>query len=210
MEPYKGKPFVFVLDFSSGESLTLATTTSEERDKWVRFIKQTAKLLAVRKHRAGEGLNPDQAWPEARATRPKRSRPRSKRRRPFARRDVGRGRKDAAAALGDTRNSGRYFTTLKQQGEQIEQTTRDLDRMNHELKQADRNLSQLESWRIFGGKSKRKGGRRRKWRGRIRLASPKMRKNRRKVAAAAPPVLQRRFEVARVTPIVEEAVLRTS
>ena len=29
--------------------------------------------------------------------------------------------------------------------------------MNHELKQADRNLTQLESWRIFGGKSKRKG-----------------------------------------------------
>ena len=66
MEPYKGKPFVFVVDFSNGEPLTLATTTSEERDKWVRFIKQTAKLLAVRKHKAGEGLNPDQAWPEAR------------------------------------------------------------------------------------------------------------------------------------------------
>ena len=26
MEPYKGKPFVFVLDFASGEPLTLATT----------------------------------------------------------------------------------------------------------------------------------------------------------------------------------------
>ena len=44
------------------------------------------------------------------------------------------GTREIAAATSDT---------LKQQGEQIEQTTRDLDRMNHELKQADRNLSQL-------------------------------------------------------------------
>ena len=111
MEPYKGKPFVFVLDFMNGEPLTLATTTSEERDKWVRFIKQTAKLLAVRKHKAGEGLNPDQAWPEARRYKDGReSRPRVRKRRgPFARRDVGRGRKDAAAALGDARDRGRYF-----------------------------------------------------------------------------------------------------
>ncbi len=159
MEPYKGKPFVFVVDFSSGEPLTLAATSGEERDKWVRFIKQTAKLLAVRKHRAGEGLNPDQAWPEARRYRTGEKADRA------SAKDVDRLQDETLDVVGRMRRqlsgtreiAAATSDTLKQQGEQIEQTTRDLDRMNHELKQADRNLSQLESWRIFGGKSKRKG-----------------------------------------------------
>ncbi len=159
MEPYKGKPFVFVVDFSSGEPLTLAAPSGEERDKWVRFIKQTAKLLAVRKHRAGEGLNPDQAWPEARRYRTGEKADRA------SARDVDRLQDETLDVVGRMRRqlsgtreiAAATSDTLKQQGEQIEQTTRDLDRMNHELKQADRNLSQLESWRIFGGKSKRKG-----------------------------------------------------
>ena len=176
MEPYKGKPFVFVLDFSGGEPLTLATTTSEERDKWVRFIKQTAKLLAVRKHRAGEGLNPDQAWPEARRYKTGERADRA------SAKDVDRLQDETLDVVGRMRRqlsgtreiAAATSDTLKQQGEQIEQTTRDLDRMNHELKQADRNLTQLESWRIFGGKSKRKGRKAEKMARRILVDSPTM------------------------------------
>lgn len=156
---FKGKPFVFVVDFASGEPLTLACTSAEDRNMWVRAVKAACKALAIRRHRAGEGLAPDQAWPEARKYKSGEKADRA------TSRDVDRLQDETLDVVGRMRRqlsgtrevAAATTDTLKQQGEQVEAVTRDLGKMNHELAQADRNLSQLESWRIFGGKSKRKG-----------------------------------------------------
>ena len=47
--------------------------------------------------------------------------------------------------------------TLTAQTEQIDAINEDLEKINHNVERADKNFDTLERWRIFGGKSRKKG-----------------------------------------------------
>jgi len=49
--------------------------------------------------------------------------------------------------------------TLAAQGEQIDAVNRDATALNDNVDKADRNFDKLERWRVFGGRSKKKGAR---------------------------------------------------
>mmetsp|Transcript_12170 Transcript_12170/g.37466 ORF Transcript_12170/g.37466 Transcript_12170/m.37466 type:complete len:412 (-) Transcript_12170:63-1298(-) len=155
---HKGKPHCFVVE-AGEQTLTLAAPTADDRDDWVKAVRTAAKKLAIAKHWRGAPAAAAESWPEARRFAP------GSKSDGAAESDVAAVQDETLSAVGRMRRqltgtqeiANATSDTLRAQDEQLHGITRDLDRANSSLKEADKRLDSLESWRIFGGKSKKKG-----------------------------------------------------
>jgi len=151
-----GRPHCFLIEAAAGgggPALTLSAASAAEAESWVIALRATAKKVGLRDHWKGGARPEARPWPEAR------------RDENVTADDVDRVQDQTLAAVdrmrrqlqGTSEVARATNDTLRQQEEQMGDVSRDLDRMNHELKVANKNMNRLESWRIFGGGSKKAG-----------------------------------------------------